>query len=77
MRVWIRSRTMVNLDSGQKLQFNPDGSVDLYFGPRAPAGGEDNLGADELQPTPVGTYRNFPDANYETVTRAREHALAI
>lgn len=27
------------LDSSQKLQFNPDGSVDLYFGPKAPAGG--------------------------------------
>ncbi|MNN84422.1 hypothetical protein D3C81_2015820 [compost metagenome] len=32
----------VTLDSYQGLQKNPDGSVDVYFGPQAPAGKESN-----------------------------------
>jgi hypothetical protein len=31
-----------DLSSRQKLQMNKDGSVDLYFGPKAPAGKESN-----------------------------------
>jgi len=30
------------LDSGQKLRVNPDGSTDLYFGPKVPEGFESN-----------------------------------
>lgn len=31
-----------DLSSRQKLQMNSDGSVDLYFGPKAPSGKEAN-----------------------------------
>lgn len=40
---WIRQSTKVGLDSSEPaLQANTDGSVDIYFGPEAPAGKEAN-----------------------------------
>jgi len=40
---FIRDVTVVNLDSfDQKMHRNADGSVDLYFGPKSPAGQEAN-----------------------------------
>jgi hypothetical protein len=40
---FIRDAPRISLDSyNQKMQRNPDGSVDIYFGPNAPAGNESN-----------------------------------
>jgi hypothetical protein len=42
-RAIIKNKTKkADLSSVQKLQMNKDGSVDLYFGPKAPAGKESN-----------------------------------
>jgi len=42
-RAIIKNKTKkADLSSQQKLQMNKDGSVDLYFGPKAPAGKESN-----------------------------------
>jgi hypothetical protein len=39
----IRNMPSAGLDSyNQKMKRNPDGSVDIYFGPAAPAGQENN-----------------------------------
>ncbi|NUS42117.1 MAG: DUF1214 domain-containing protein, partial [Mycobacteriaceae bacterium] len=40
---FIRDSAAVGLDSyNRKMTRNPDGSVDIYFGPSAPAGKQDN-----------------------------------
>jgi hypothetical protein len=39
---FIRDSPRVELNSRQKAPQNPDGSVDVYFGPQAPAGKEAN-----------------------------------
>jgi hypothetical protein len=44
---WILNQPKVGIDSNTKcLQANDDGSVDIYFGTKAPDGMESNLGAD-------------------------------
>jgi hypothetical protein len=39
---FVRESPKTEVTSYQKLQQNPDGSVDVYFGPQAPAGKESN-----------------------------------
>jgi hypothetical protein len=39
---FIREAPRVAVDSYQNVQKNADGSVDVYFGPKAPAGQESN-----------------------------------
>jgi hypothetical protein len=39
---FIRDARHVELNSYQEMQKNPDGSVDVFFGPTAPAGKEAN-----------------------------------
>ena len=41
-RTYIRKSPRVSLASNGTLQSNADGSIDVYFGPKAPAGQEPN-----------------------------------